>query len=247
MRDDRFAAPGPPNRRPGPEGDVKGVVLPLAGGHLLEGRITFGDSGQPAAGARLHVVGYASPTTTESFDRIDGQTGSDGRFRISASVAHHYGIVVYPPEGSPYFLRRLARDATDEPRQQVDVTLERGILVRGQVRELNTGQPVAGAIVVYRPKRKNNPMFKEDLIATGYHELSVVSDADGLFRIPALPGLGHLLVKGPNPDFIPIRTSEGELEYDVPGGARLYPVGLLALGLDATAKVSYVSIPLTRG
>ena len=128
------------------------------------------------------------------------------------------------------------------------MTLERGILVRGQIHESSTGQPVAGAIVVYRPKRKNNPMFKEDLFATGgYRELSVVSDADGLFRIPALPGLGHLLVKGPNPDFIPVRTSEGELEYDAPSGARLYPVGLLALNLDASAKVADVSIPLRRG
>ena len=247
VRDDRFALQDL-RIATGPEGAAKDeIVLSLAPPHLLEGRVTFGDSGEPAAVARLHVIGYPSSTTTQSFDRIDGQTGPDGRFRISASVAHHYGIVVDPPDGSPYFLRRLTPTATDESRQQIDVTLERGILVRGQIHDANTGQPVVGAIVVYRPKRKNNPMFKEDLMATGYRELSVVSDTDGLFRIPALPGLGHLLVKGPNPDFIPIRTSEGELEYDVPGGARLYPVGLLALGLDASAKVADVSIPLRRG
>ena len=89
------------------------TVLSLAPPHLLEGRVTFGDSGQPAVGARLHVIGYQSPTTTQSFDRIEGQTGPDGRFRISASVAHHYGIVVDPPLGSPYFLRRLSLNATE--------------------------------------------------------------------------------------------------------------------------------------
>ncbi len=246
VRDDRFALQDL-RIATSPEGQPNEVVLALAPGHLLEGRVTFGDSRQPVAGTRLHVTGYQSPTATESFDRIDGQTGPDGRFRISASVAHHYGIVVDPPEGSPYFLRRLTRDATQEAHQQIDITLERGILVRGQIRELGTGRPVPGAFVVYRPRRKNNPMFKEDLIATGYRELSVVSGGDGSFQIPALPGPGHLLVKGPSPDFIPVRTSEGELDFDPPSGARLYPVGLLALKLDPSATVADVSIRLRRG
>ena len=247
VRDDRFALQDL-RIAARPEKEGKEVVLSVTPGHMLHGRVTFADSGEPAAGAMLHVTGYQSPTTTQSFDRIDGQADSDGRFRISASLAHHYGIVVEPPVGSPYFLRRLKPDATRQVRQQIDVTLERGILAQGRIHEATTGLPVPGAIVVYRPKQKNNPLFKEDLFAIGgYRELSVVSDARGLFRIPVLPGQGHLLVKGPSPDFIPVRTSEGELEYDVPSGARLYPVGLLALNLDASTKVVDVSIPLRRG
>lgn len=247
VRDDRFALQDL-RIATGHEETAKEMVLAVAPPHLLEGRVTFGDSGQPAAGARLHVIGYQTPMTIQSFDRIEGRTGPDGRFRISASVAHHYGIVVDPPAGSPYFLRSLTPDATEGARQEIDVTLERRILVRGRIHESNSGRPVAGAVVVYRPKRKKNPLFKEDLFATGgYRELSAVSGVDGSFRIAALPGQGHLLVKGPNPDFIPVGTSEGELDYDPPGGARLYPVGLLALNLDASAKAADVSIPLRRG
>ena len=123
------------------------------------------------------------------------------------------------------------------------MTLERGILVRGQIHESTSGQPVAGAIVVYRPKRKNNPMFKEDLFAIGGLPGAFGSQWRRRLRSrsPALPGPGHLLVKGPNSDFVPVRTSEGELEDDAPGGARLYPDGLLALNLDASAKVADVS------
>ena len=247
VRDDRFALQE--FRIPtGHEEPAKETVLPLAPPHLLEGRVTFGDSGQPVAGAQLHVIGYRTPDTIQSFDRIDGQTGPDGRYQISASVAHHYGIVVDPPQGSPYFLRRLTLDATVGTRQELNVAMQRGILVRGQIHESPSGQPVAGAIVVYRPKRTTNPNFREDLFATGeYRELSVVSGVDGSFRIPALPGQGHLLVKGPNSDFVPVRTSEGELEDDPPSGARLYPVGLLALNLDAGTNVADVHIRMRRG
>ena len=77
------------------------------------------------------------------------------------------------------------------------MAMQRGILVSGRIHELGSGQPVAGAIVVYRPKQKKNPMFREDLFATGeYWELSAVSGADGSFRIPALPGQGQRAVFG---------------------------------------------------
>jgi beta-lactamase regulating signal transducer with metallopeptidase domain len=247
VRDDRFALQEF-RIATGHDEPAKETVLPLSPPHLLEGRVTFGDSGQPVAGAHLHVVGYQTASTMQSFDRIDGQTGPDGRYRISASVAHHYGIVVDPPQGSPYFLRRLTLNATVGTRQELNVAMQRGILVRGRIHELGSGQPVAGAIVVYRPKQKKNPIFREDLFATGeYWELSAVSGADGSFRIPALPGQGHLLVKGPNSDFVPVRTSEGELEDDLPSGASLYPVGLLALNLDAGANGADVNIPVRRG
>jgi len=247
VRDDRFALQE--FRIPtGHEELAEENVLPLTPSHLLEGRVTFGDSGQPVAGAQLHVIGYRTPDTIQSFDRIDGQTDPDGRFRISASLAHHYGIVVDPPEGSPYFLRRLTLDATVGTRQELNVTMQRGILVRGQIHELTSGQPVAGAVVVYRPKKKKNSTFREDLFAIGeYRELSAISGVDGSFRIPALPGQGHLLVKGPNADFIPIRITEGELEHEPPSGARLYPVGLLTLDLDAGAQAADVRIPVRRG
>jgi beta-lactamase regulating signal transducer with metallopeptidase domain len=247
VRDDRYALQE--FRIPtGHEESAKETVLPLSPPHLVEGRVTFGDSGQPAAGAQLHVIGYRTANTIQSFDRIDGQTGPDGRYRISGPLAHHYSIVVDPPQGTPYFLRRLTLDATVGTRQELNVAMQRGILMRGQIHESTSGQSVAGAIVVYRPNRKKNPMFREDLFAIGeYRELSVVSGVDGSFRIPALPGQGHLLVKGPNSDFVPIRTSEGELEDDPPSGARLYPVGLLALNLDARANVADVHIHVRRG
>jgi beta-lactamase regulating signal transducer with metallopeptidase domain len=247
VRDDRFALQEF-RIATGHDGSSKETVLPLSPPHLLEGRVTFGDSGEPAPGAQLHVIGYQSPTTIQSFDRIDGQTGPDGRYRISGPLAHHYGIIVDPPQGSPYFLRRLTLNATVGTTQELNVALQRGVLVRGQIRESSSGQPVAGAMVIYRPTRKMNPAFRDDLFAAGnYREIVAVSGVDGSFRIAALPGQGHLLVKGPNSDFVPVVTSEGELEDEPPSGARLYPIGLHALNLDASAKVADVLIPIRRG
>ena len=247
VRDDRFALQEF-RIATGHDEPAKETVLPLSPPHLLEGRVTFGDSGQPVAGAQLHVVGYQTPGSIESFDRIDGQTGPDGRYRISASLAHHYEVIVDSPKGSPYFLRRLTLNAMTGTRQELNVVLRRGILVRGRIHELGSGQPVAGAIVVYRPKQKKNPMFREDLFAIGeYREHSAVSGVDGSFQIAALPGQGHMLVKAPNPNFVSVRTTEGQLEGDPPSGTRLYPDGLLALNLDANAKVADVLIPIKRG
>jgi hypothetical protein len=142
----------------------------------------------------------------------------------------------------------LTLNATVGTRQELNVVLRRGILVRGRIHELGSGQPVAGAIVVYRPRQKKNPMFREDLFAIGeYRELSAVSGVDGSFQIAALPGQGHMLVKAPNPNFVSVRTTEGQLEGDPPSGTRLYPDGLLALNLDASAGVADVLIPIKRG
>ena len=85
VRDDRFALQEF-RIATGHEKPAKETVLPLSPPHLLLGRVTFGDSGEPVAGAQLHVVGYQTANTAQSFDRIDGQTGPDGRYRISASA-----------------------------------------------------------------------------------------------------------------------------------------------------------------
>ena len=137
--------------------------------------------------------------------------------------------------------------ATQGVSQEVDVTLPRGVLVKGKVVESPSGRAVAGAILEYRPRQAGNPNFQKEAVAgRGGYEPTAVSGPDGSFRLGVLPGPGHLLVKAPTPHYIAVETSQGQIETGVPGGPRLYPDGLLAVDAPAGAEVE-ATVTLRRG
>src|SRR5207244_11976343 len=106
-------------------------------------------------------------------------------------------------------LRKVHEWPKGARKQQVDLALPRGVLVRGTVTEADSGKPLAGARVQFNPRQANNPHFREDVVTDW--EGAVVSGPDGRFQIATLPGPGHLLFRGPTPDYIHLETSYDEL------------------------------------
>jgi protocatechuate 3,4-dioxygenase beta subunit len=212
-------------------GDTKDVTLALAPARVVEGRVTYADTGKPAAGARVLMQQLAIPVFGSAL-RKTVRTDAQGRFRLNPH--RDAFLVAYPPAGEPY----LAGDAEvrwsgDAARKQrVEITLRRGILVRGKVTAADTGKPVAGARVHFW-----SPSWG-DLAESG---------ADGTFRVAAPPVRGYLLVSAPGGDFRRVEISYRQLQQEAPGGQRFYPHALVSLDLKPGERTRDVTVPLHRG
>lgn len=232
------------------QGAQNGSAIPtfrLTPAHWLEGRVRLGDSDRVATGVKFLVISHPEPADDPQGIRLGGQTDADGRFRVNVPRCERHEVLVYPPEGSPYAFRRVEVSTTPGERQEIDVTLPRGVLVKGKVVESPSGRPVAGAILEYRPRRAANPSFQKEAVADrGGYEPTALSGPDGSFVIGVRPGPGHLLVEAPHPNYIAAEASEGLIENGTPGGAHLYPDGLLSVEAPAGAEVE-ATITLRRG
>ena len=223
-------------------GGVNGPTVPtftLTPAHRLEGRVRLGESGPVAAGAKFVVISQSI--------RIGGRTDAEGRFSVNVPRSESHDVLVYPPEGAMFAFRRVVTAGTQGLRQEVDVALPRGVLVKGKVVESPSGRAVAGAILEYRARQANNPNFRKEAIAehAGY-EPTAVTGPDGSFRLGVMPGPGHFFVKAPTPEFIIVETSEGYIEAGSPHGTRMYTNGLLTVDAPADAEVE-ATITLRRG
>jgi protocatechuate 3,4-dioxygenase beta subunit len=203
------------NLKPGEE-----PVLALAPAQIFEGIVTYEDTGAPAPHARLTI--WASQQKIGSMYSVPGKADAEGRYRIHPYPGIRFGITAYPPDGAPYLTREMPpvdwEDAATV--KKVDVTLPRGVLVRGKVVEAGTDRPVAKATIQYVPEETNNPNDADDIL-TGWQGIQI-SNEGGEFEIVVLPGPGTLLVHGPNGEFILQESSSSQLDRGTPGGQRKY-------------------------
>src|SRR5262249_17264327 len=135
-----------------------------------------------------------------------------------------------------------------------DIALRRGITVRGQVTDADTGKPVVGAFVQYHPRLDNNPFVEHELVsgsgsmALGNGTLlgGALTGADGVFQLPVQPGRGYLLIRVPGSGYAVRRVPEGLLEQGRAelGGRRIPVNGLIALNFEPKTQSYDVSISL---
>jgi hypothetical protein len=140
-------------------------------------------------------------------------------------------------------------------KQTLNLALPRGVRVRGQVTELASGKPVAGANVDFWPRVSNNPYYRED-VPTGMAR-GVATEPDGAFQITVPPGPGHLAVQSGVPDFIQRVVYYDYSTHDVsdkpskpqdPNPSETwYVAGLTALDVKRSAEPPEVKIVLRRG
>ena len=133
-----------------------------------------------------------------------------GRFRINPYAGSHFGMRAVPPSGQPYLPAESEFDwTTAAVKKELDLTLPRGVLIRGKVTEQGTGRPVPGAGIRF--------------VATDRPSRRISGDAsagdDGSFGVAVPPGGGYLLVLGPSLDYVPRPIAGGEL-YGRRGDAR---------------------------
>src|SRR5262249_32660948 len=137
----------------------------------------------------------------------------------------------------------------DVIRQEVNLALPRGILVRGTLTEQPSGKPVAGATIDFEPVQGNNQYYRDDIrpFHEGWGQLHV-SGADGKFHLAVLPGPSHLLIKGPTQDYIRVEITNKKL-YGIPilPDLRNYLDGLVSLNLKPHPGPHDVKVALKRG
>lgn len=218
-------------------------VFSLAPSQIVEGIVTAADTGKPIPHARITV--FASPNNSGAGNGIAGVTDDQGRFEMNPYAAPFYGVNVFAPDGQPYLaVRKVNEWPKGSVRQTFNISLPRGVLVRGQLSEADNGRPVAGAGMQYVPRSKN-PHVTESLL-TGWQNMSV-SGPDGVFQMAVPPGEGSILVKGPHGDFIHQDVSELMIRDGQPGGRRSHPDALIPLNLAVGTAAHDVKAQLRRG
>jgi RNA polymerase sigma factor (sigma-70 family) len=242
VRDDRFATQDFGVQTDAKEGE-KGFRAALEPAHLIEGTVSYADTGKPVSGARLTV--YAARSEIESWFGLDGRADEKGHFRINPSPGNVYHVAAYAPDGEPYLtVRKQVQRPKAMVKQQLELKLPRGVLVRGKVTEAGSGKAVAQATVQFIPRESDNPNFRADVL-TGW-ENTVVSGGAGSFDICVLPGPGHLLIHGPTPDYVFAEVGERKLLAGKEGGRRYYAHAIVPLDLQAGAGPQDVAVTLER-
>lgn len=216
---------------------------------FLEGQVTYADTGQPVAGASFSVS--SSGGVMNSMGSIaGGRSDANGRFRINPYPGRSLTVIVEPPGGVPYLgLMHGLSWPPKEPAEKLQLSLPRGVLLRGRVLEEGSEEPVAGATVESMARTRDNPHSvrtnRRESIRAKQHTQTA---ADGTFQQIVLPGPGHLLVKAATADFLSVDTSDMQLLQSRPGGNAYHPDGLLPLDLQpADQAVHLAPILLKRG
>ena len=172
------------------------ATLPL--GRTVEGVIRDAESGQPVAGMPLEGMVVDDQSWNVPLPGIRGASDEAGRYQLAGlPEADQYRVLVRPIEGQPYPHCDLPTPTTKDlaPGAPVafDLTLRRGVVIRGRVTNGVTGRPIINA-AVQTYVLKGNPE------ATRYPgvDRSGLSwdrtDADGKYAVVALPGRGLLTV-----------------------------------------------------
>jgi RNA polymerase sigma factor (sigma-70 family) len=199
--------------------EMKIILLPAV---VVEGVVTAADTGKPIPGVQVR------PGSGEAV-----WTDDKGHYRVRPGLDGSHRIQVSPPDHQPYLpLETTADWPRGAVRHELNLSLARGVLVRGKVTDAASGKPVAGA-VIYDGARLWLRLVK--------------SGPDGTFRIAVAPGRSPLLVKGPDNDYVALQVTSKELFRDTPPYYRLYPDALIPLDLKAGAGPVEVSAKLRRG
>jgi hypothetical protein len=149
---------------------------------------------------------------------LEARTDEHGRYRFSLFQDGSYGLEVTGPAGKRYLERTASVRWPGEAvvRKRLDLTLQRGALVRGRVTEAPGGKPVAGARVDFWCKGVKLPE------GTG-HPRELKTGKDGTFQILLPPGSWHLLVNGPEPCYLVQKIAIHRLTVEQPPPPQLAP------------------------
>lgn len=230
------------NVKPGEE-----AVITLAGVQILEGTVRYEDTGEPVAGARIEIASGMSTQAGSSLESTTGQTDAEGHYRISVKPGYGFIVKAYPPDGVPYLGKNsyLAEPEKDAPLEPIDLTLPRGILVRGKVIDSKSKQPIARAMIQYRPETRNNPNSGDYARSTQHSD---ITDENGQFAIVVLPGPGRLFADASVSEFIKQEISSDEVEGNPqPGGDRHYINAIKPIHPTPDTEAIEVTMLLERG
>ena len=169
----------------------------------IVGTVRDKKTGKPIAGITVfHPDG--------NYDWARAKTDDKGRYRIEGvSKRKDYSVAA---GGLPYFnmTKMHIADTLGLDPLPVNFELERGLVVKGRLRDGVTGKPVRGC-VAYGPA-PDNPNLK-DFSAFGRPQFHMVdpgrTDADGSFTVVAIPGRGTLTARADDGDAYAVAPQGG--------------------------------------
>jgi RNA polymerase sigma factor (sigma-70 family) len=207
----------------------------------VSGRVVTADTGKPVVGASVWV--------TMSHDRLgyglDTRTDADGRYSVNAYPGETYVVTAYPTAGIPYLAAYRQGDwPKGAVKQEVDVALPRGVVVRGKVVEAGTGKTLLSATVAFVPRSAATAEGLRKALTGRDHKY--FTGADGGFEIVVPPGPGHLVVTAPTDEYVYQTVSDGELQTGKPGGAPHQFHAVLPLDLTLKGEPKEVKVELRR-
>jgi hypothetical protein len=241
--EDRFAIQSIEVAADAKEG-AKEYKTTLEPAHLIERTVTGADTDKPIPGARLTIS--AGKLGIYALFELDTRADDKGRFRLNPTPGNAFVVTAVAPDGPPYLpLRTPLKWPKAAVKQQLELKLPRGVLIRGKVVEAASGKAVARASVQFHPRAVDNPHSRSDIV-TGW-DTAVVSGEDGTFTIGVLPGPGHLLIHGPTPDYVLSEIGQRKVYEGKDGGMRYRAAAIVPLDLKGGADPRDMTIKLTRG
>jgi hypothetical protein len=235
-----------------PDGSDEPTIR-LEEARFVAGTVICKDTKEPLPGAWLSVVfsDFELPADHQVFG-IWVKTDEQGRFQARGRPRNRYSLYVYPPIGLPYpAWGECKKWPAGAARQQITVEVPRGILMRGRIVEEGSGQPVAGAGVEYQVRRTQPNWYYDKEFALRIYWAAeyrkILTRDDGTFQMAVVPGLGHLMVKAPGPEFISRYVTWDDLQYDRPGSRWYVLEGLAKIDPKPTTEVVELTLPLRRG
>jgi RNA polymerase sigma factor (sigma-70 family) len=228
----------------GKENGNQEVNLTLAPARVLEGVVTAADTGKPVPRARVMCVAAGRFVSCQADEkghyrlRAPGGPGGEGLPGAPSTVS------AVPPEGQPYLLREAPLDwPQGAVKHRINLALERGVHVRGIVTDAATGKPIAGAKA--RAVAPEGPQSR----GSSHPDTSPATTGDdGAFAVVVPPGRrSHVLVKGPNNDYVAVEITEGELQGGKRFGYRVYPHAVVPIEAKAGTEALEVTAKLRRG
>lgn len=197
------------------------TTIVLAPAQIFAGTVLLGDSRKPAANTRIKIWS-SEQEPFGSMVSIEGKTNEAGQFRLNPYPGIRFGIIAYPPKGTPYLVRELKdlRWSSGAASKNIEIKLDKVELVTGTVLDAATGKALPGAAVQYYPESANNKSLTSDIV-TGWQGIQKTDNA-GKFQIPVLPGPGTLLVHAAERNYLLQEVGSRELHWGKPGGSRTY-------------------------
>jgi protocatechuate 3,4-dioxygenase beta subunit len=216
---------------------AKTLTAALAPSQIVNVRVTYADTGEPAGHAPLSLLA----SQRGFYQHDEAETDANGRARVNSWPADPvYNIAAYPPERQPYL---IASGRIDWPKgaleQSLDLVLPRGVLIRGRVTEEGSGKPVAGALVDFvTHAARQNRQTRSILVETA---------SDGSFRLGVDASPGHVIVDVPGDDYAFQSVGDRMIKQGQPGGGRIYAHAFKALDLKPGIDSQEVNLVVRRG
>ncbi|HEY2839603.1 MAG TPA: M56 family metallopeptidase, partial [Pirellulales bacterium] len=209
---------------------------------LVEGRFIDEKTREGIPGVGIEVSPGTYGRGSHHIDNIYATSDAEGRYTLRAGSADFFRIEVQPPLGYPGIndsinATTLEKLANKGRKVKYEVKLRPGVVLRGKVVAEDTGAPVAGAEVIYRPESGRK-------LGANSEFTKVKSAADGSFELTGTDGKGFLLVDAPNQGFYRMTVGDKRAQrYE-----RIsYPHGMLEIDVAASEQTEPFVVPLKRG